>query len=285
MGPPPLPRTGTSRASERQPVHAPHPPRMSREEEAELTRAEAEAQQREYEADLELAGVPQPKPPVRKAPERLIQREKQQHPLLRQLRAEFGVGTADHAPVEVQAAEHRWTFIQLTPEMIAMAARMADVLSQTSSEHSIRLQQMSVCASIVAIDGTPVWKVMGIEPQKDDNIDDPMVPRGGIRMRAALALYGEIVDRMRNRLIDVLFEAYVAKVDRQGEVRGYGSYEKTSHVVWLCAEEGCQTKRLLPRRFNADNEELAYYCEVHGTALYDVATAPPRIDEQIDPLG
>lgn len=294
FGPPPAAKTGSTKAPVRPDVVIPKPPSHTRAEEEEQTKLEAEAERHNYEAAMRAAGVPvdapvnpddyRSKKPLPKRDTSRVAHKRPVHALLTQLRSEFGIGTEQKKPIDVKVAEHIWTFVPLTPDLIALAARAADSLSETLGEHALRAKQAAVCFSIVAVDSVPVWLMLGLDPGEHDNIDFPLLPRGPIRRNAAIALYSELTDGMKNRLLEALYEAYLAKVDRQGEVASYMSYEKTNHVVWVCSDPDCETKLTKPRHYNAENEELPYYCEIHGTELLEISTTKPRIDEELRPL-
>lgn len=294
FGPPPAAKTGTSKAPVRPNVVIPKPPSHTRAEEEEQSRLEAESERENYNAALRAAGVPTDAPvnpddfrskkPLPKRDTSKVGHKRPVHPLLLQLRGEFGIGTEQKKPIDVKVAEHLWTFVPLTPDLIALAARAADSLSETLGEHALRAKQAAVCFSIVAVDSVPVWLMFGVDPTDQDNIEFPLIPKGPIRRTAAIALYSELTDGMKNRLLEALYEAYLAKVDPQGEVASYTSYEKTTHVVWVCSDPDCNQKLTEPRHYNADNEELPYYCKVHGTEMLEISTTKPRIDEELRPL-
>jgi hypothetical protein len=294
-GPPPAARVGDFKAPPKSNISAPQHPLATQREEEEQSKREADADRQAYEDEMRTAGVPMPpaadpqqfqsrqatRPP--RAPVK-PGAKKPQHPLLQQLRHEFGIGSDEKPPLDVRVADHVWTFTPLTPDLIALAARAADSLSETASEHSLRAKQAAVCFSIVACDGVPIWMMLGLEPGSKDNVDFPLIPKGPIRRMAAIALYGELTDNLRNRLLEALYEAYTDKVDPEEEVASYMSYEAVDHVLWLCPEKDCEHKFHKPHRYDAQERELPYFCELHGTVMMDSATTRPRIDEDLRPL-
>jgi hypothetical protein len=289
MGPP-QPKTGTVKEPVRQRIVIPKPPEVTRAEEEELSKQEAEAERVQYENDMRAAGIPVGPPPnpadfqsKKTKREAVVGRKKPPHPLLTQLRHEFGIGSDQKPPVDVKVADHVWTFVPLTPDLVSLAARAADSLAETIGEHSLRAKQAAVCFSIVAVDSVPVWLMLGLEPTDHDNVSFPLIPKGPIRQNAAVMLFGELTSGMKNRLMDALYEAYMAKVDPEGSVASYTSYEKTDHVVWVCVEPDCEHKFSKPRHYEGD-QELPYYCQIHGSVMIDVSTTKPRIDEDLRPL-
>lgn len=294
--PPPVP--GTVREPERPHVATPRPPEYDMRDEEDRARREAEHQRAQHQQALRDAGVPGVPggftgldaggpggpaggPDVRQA---VRTRKRPVHPLLAQLRQEFGVAGDQKPTVDVRVADHLWTFCQLTPDMIALAARMADTTAATASEHEIRAQHAAVCCSVVAIDGEPIWRVVGQDPGPQDDMSFPLLPRGPIRQQAAVRFFGELVDGMKFRLIEALYEAYVAKVDTADEVKGYTQYELVDHVTWVCSTLDCQHKIVRARRYHEDGTEQYPFCEVHGTPMVDVAVTKPRVQEDAGPL-
>ena len=281
--PPPAPKVGTTKSPPRNPHTVPRPPELTRAEEEQLTREEAEQERQQH-----VSAVRDSKTVGHQNHDHLPKREKLQnkkpaHPLLTQLRHEFGIGSDQKPPIDVRVADHVWTFVPLTPDFIALAARVGDSLSETTGEHALRTKQAAVCFAIVAVDSVPVWLMFGLEPGPNDNVDFPLLPKGPIRQSAAVLLYSELTGGLKNRLLEALYEAYVAKIDTDGSVASYMTYEKLDHVVWLCGTDECQYRIVRPRRYEGD-QELPYYCELHGTMLIDISTTKPRIDEDLRPL-
>lgn len=295
-GPAPAARTGTTKQAPPSSVYIPTPPPEEVDEDAEAqaqAQAQAEAEEADYAAAMAEAGKrPKPvnpadfrskkQPPLRK-PLGLASK-KPKHPLLAQLHTEFGLGIEENPAIDVQVADHKWSFVPLSPDLIALAARAADTMSETASEHNIRAKQAAVCFSVVAIDDIPTWEVLGLEPTERDDISQPRVPRGPLRQRAAVGLYGEMVSGLTNRLLDALYEAYMAKVDPAGRVKSYTAYEKQEHIVWVCREPDCTHQISRPRRYDDERNEQSYFCELHGAELFPVDSTKPRIDEDLGPL-
>jgi hypothetical protein len=295
MPAPPAP--GTVREPVRPNVPVPRPPEYDMREEAERAQREAEAQRTAHARALQDAGVPGPGfgpgpqdpggPGGRPAGldvQAVRSRKRPVHPLLAQLRHEFGVAGDQKPTVDVRVADHTWTFCQLTPDMIALAARMADTIAVTASEHGIRSQHAAVCCSVVAVDGVPVWQVVGEDPGPQDDVTFPLVPRGNIRQRAAVKFFAELIDGMKFRLVEALYEAYVAKVDRAESVRGYTSYEQVDHVTWVCTTLDCDHRIVRARRYRDDGTAVYPFCELHGSPMVDVAVTKPRVEGDTSPL-
>jgi hypothetical protein len=294
-GPPPPARTGDVKAPPRSNLAAPVHPLISQKEEEEQSRIEAEAQKASYEQDMLDAGMPvRPAQQVNPAsfgsrkpaaPQKL-RAKKPQHPLLQQLRSEFGIGSDDKPPQDVRVADHTWTFVPLTPDLIALSARAADTLSETVSEHSLRAKQAIVCFSIIACDNVPIWEMLGLEPSDRDDVSYALIPKGPIRRQAAIGLYAELTDGMKNQLIERLWEAYKVKIDPEEAVASYTAYEATNHVLWACREPECEFQINKPRRYDAKERELPWHCIEHGTELFAVSESKPRVDEELqDPLA
>ncbi len=299
MGPPPTAAVGSNRVPQRPDLAIPKPPSQTRQEEIQQSQDEAEAEREAYNEAMREAGIPsnpvvdpaqfaaRPQRPLKTAPLKFSppqparpQKKKLLHPLLTQLRSEFGIGDEAKPPIEVKVAEHSWTFVPLSPDMIATVSRWSDNLAETAGEHAVRTRQAAVCCSIVAVDGTPVWEMMGLTPLENDDTSFPLLPKGTLRQRAALSLFVELTDGMKNRLLDALIEAYLAKVDPEGSVAGYTAYEKVDHIVWVCPGENCEHKLVRPPR----PDDAPYHCEFHGLAMVNMSIIKPGIDEALSPL-
>lgn len=292
------PAVGTQKTANVPRVHTPRPPDEAFIDEERIRASQAAAAQaaaagaqplsdEEYEAMSNGTAPPPAAPPAsrsRQAPKVEPIGKKPAHPLLRQLRSEFGLAGEDaKAPVEVHVAEHVWSFIQPTPDMIAFAAQLADTMASTTTEHALRTQQAILTGSIVAVDGTPVWEIFGLEPGERDDVTQPLNPKGPIRRRAALMLFNELTEVHTNRLLDVLYEAYKAKVDVEGEALSYAFYESIKAVSWVCTVEGCGHKVYRETKQNEKGEVMPYFCENHGVPL-ERGAAGASLAESLSPL-
>jgi hypothetical protein len=198
-----------------------------------------------------------------------------------QLRIDLGLDT--QKTIDLTVADHLWSFYPLTPEMTTLAMRIADMGSTETTERALLQQYAGVCCSIVAIDKTPLWEVFSIDPEMDDDISHPLVPKGRIRQRAALALLQELMTNSKLGVLQSLLEAYNDKVDPEGAVKGYTEYTTEKYYKFTCSVEGCDFHIVRSKRFDDSNRELAYYCELHGAILNDAPVTD--LKEGLSPLG
>ncbi len=294
------PQVGSQKAPNVPRVHTPMPPEEAFVDEERIRAAQAAAAKATasggrplsdagYEAmrngdELPPEAPPPPPSNRRQAPKIDPIGKKPTHPLLKQLRSEFGLAGEDaKPPVEIQVAEHVWSFIQPTPDMIAFAAQLADTLASTATEHELRTQHAILTGSIVAVDGIPVWEMFGLEPGERDDVSKPLNPKGPIRRRAALMLFNELTEQHSNKLLEVLYEAYKAKVDVEGEALSYAFYESIKAVSWSCPVEGCGKKIYREVKQNESGEIMPYFCEDHGVAL-ERSSPGTALSESLSPL-
>jgi len=308
LGPPNPPKAGSYTRPTPQPIDIPRPPTHSREEELQLSLEEAENERHMHHGrssldqqippdddrpnqelsprerrlrQMQVDGLPMPPQAIQ---QRML-RKKPVHPLLLQLRHEFGSGTSEKPTTDIKVADHTWSFMPLTPDLVATAARIADTISKTPTEHVIRSSQAAVALSIVAVDSIPVWMMFGLEPTLEDDVNFPLIPKGPIRRLAAVRLMTEL-DGLHNQLMSRLQEAYTDKIDTVGVAKAYSEYETTvEYVHWVCSDPDCAQEIQRPRKFDPEtNDELPYFCEIHGLEMIDAGTLHHRMEENLNPL-
>ena len=72
---------------------------------------------------------------------------------------------------------------------------------------------LAVCSMGVAhIDGTPIWEALGFDPEKPEDVKDPMYPHLGLRILAAEAFLEELQSSFFD-LVEELYKAYEREVD------------------------------------------------------------------------
>lgn len=303
---PPIPSVGENTSAKGQGRRGPPPPvvapenyhQIHEQEEQErlaMLRAagvyppEESPSQEDSDSSVTMRGNPPPVEPSRQQVRHQARQEAKKsaasrdaHPILRQLRADLGLD--NRSTIDVTVADHVWSFTPLTPEMTALAFRIAEIASTVDVEKALIQEYAAVCCSIVAIDHEPVWKVFDLAPEKGDDVTNPMHPKGRLRQRQSLTLLTELMTNMQIHVLAELMKAYDAEVDSSGEIRGY-TYYKNDHYKYICLVDGCEFNIHRPKRFDSDNKELPYYCEIHGDAL-ELATpdgvAP--LSEITDPL-
>ena len=248
-----------------------------------IARREEEDAVRAQVAALRAANKAAQPTPTQQASKPAVKPKKEvpSHPILQQLRVDLGLDT--QKTIDLTIADHKWSYYPLTPEMTTLAMRIADMGSTEPTERTLLQQYAGVCCSIVAIDGTPLWEVFSIEPEKDDDVSHPLVPKGRIRQRAALALLQELMTNSKLGVLQSLLEAYNDKVDPEGVVKGYTEYTTEKYYKFTCSVEGCDFHIVRSKRFDDANRELAYYCELHGAILNDAPVTD--LKEGLSPLG
>jgi len=84
--------------------------------------------------------------------------------------------------------------------------------AHSSTVFNQALKHAFVSMAVASIEGEPIWKVFGFEPQKPEDVRDPMYPHIGLRFQAAEALSEELRTTMHD-LIEGLWAEVESKID------------------------------------------------------------------------
>lgn len=75
--------------------------------------------------------------------------------------------------------------------------------------------KIAVCAiGVASFEGSPIWEMLGFEPDDPDHVRDPMYPHIGLRFQAADAFCDELTNSLFDT-VEGLYALYEAKVDSQ----------------------------------------------------------------------
>lgn len=74
------------------------------------------------------------------------------------------------------------------------------------------LKHAFVSMAVASIEGEPIWKVFGFEPQRPEDVRDPMYPHVGLRFQAAEAFSEELRATMHD-LVEGLWAEIESKID------------------------------------------------------------------------
>jgi len=82
------------------------------------------------------------------------------------------------------------------------------------SEKMVALSwKIAVCSmGVASFEGSPIWDVLGFEPESQDSVRDPMYPDIGLRFRAAEAFCDELQGSLFDT-IEHLYTLYEEKID------------------------------------------------------------------------
>jgi len=218
----------------------------------------------------EPPGAPQGRPRGPQVPRVQPGTKRPEHPILTKLRLDLGVESIK--TVDVLVGGHRWTMALLTPADTATAARLADQLTDTPTERVIISQTVIGTYSVVAIDGSPTYQVMGVEPPPGVTITDHMRPPRGIRYLAAARLFDFVNDEGRTELAQRLSQAYRDKFDNAGEVTSYLDDPTHQRTRFRCPEEACGHELLIVPRTTPGTRDIQLpFCQWHGCTMEIVA--------------
>jgi hypothetical protein len=184
----------------------------------------AQVNQTTVEPSLPAGAQPQAAPAPAPAP---VAPSAKENPILQKLRQDFGI---ENIPVtEVKLNDHVFTMRVLDVGAVTQGLRFADTLSMPGSprENSINLQIALTSFAIVAIDGTPVWKVFEVAVPEGElvmvegekrPIFDPMTPPSSVRILGATNLMDFLSGQASSTLLAELWDKYQTIVDPKGSL-------------------------------------------------------------------
>lgn len=307
VGIPDSPSVGSFKQPDVPRVHIPMPPKEAFLDE-ERNRLELERQKlhsqvtqpavsdAEYEAALrdvraptpeqaQLPGFP-PNPQPRRTviPQDITIGRKGEHPLIKALKADFGIVQEADKPYEVKVAGHTWGMVKISPDMSLLAHEVARELADSALSLLTKTEHISTCASIVSLDGVPLWEVLGIEPKAEQLEHGKFLPAPSIRRLQTLRLYDFLNTTLEDSVIDQLTKAYKDKIDTSSLVLGYEAYEPETErrSEWFCEVEGCDHKLFKKKILAVDGTYKPFFCEVHGVPMKEVPSED--LKEALNPL-
>lgn len=219
---------------------------------------------------------PQAGTPVYNAPKKPV------HPVLAQLKIDLGIEVIE--PIDVNVGGHIWTMKPLAESDISTAARLADVTSQTQTDHNVRLPTALISVSIIAIDKVPVWEVFGIEiPPEAQPLTNPLFPPERVRKMAVVQLYEWISDNSKVGLSTQLHNLFISKIDPLGQVKAQTEDPNNPRFEFTCSTQGCDHKIIDVAKYEMGTKNiLPYFCKFHGSVMSPIGKL--NNDGGLDPL-
>lgn len=191
---------------------------------------------------------------------------KPEHPVLTSLRADLGIDPVHTQDVDVGG--HKWTMRTLTPGELARASGIADMSSSTITEREL-IYHVSIAAhAVVAIDGSPTYKVFNVNVPPVVTIVDHLRPPKAVRYMAAAELFDFIADDTRTSLGLKLYDAYKDRCDSQGAVASYLDDPHEKRVRFRCVEKDCGHELFIPPKVVPGSTDIQRpFCMWHGNPM------------------
>lgn len=187
------------------------------------------------------------------------------HPILRKIRQEFGIETVPSVTVEIGSV--KWTMAPLNQEMLGYALRMADSLSASISEHTVKLMIARAACSVVAIDGIPIYKIFNVKLEKDEKILNYVNPPSRVRKLCANNVYDLVALDTVSSLGRMLADEYEEKLESKTET----TIDNKVKATYVCPKCGKEEK--LEERFTEGGERIPYFCRDDGSLMNPAMTS------------
>jgi hypothetical protein len=151
---------------------------------------------------------------------------------------------------------------------LATASRLADQLAVGQVETRLIYETAVVAHAVMAIDKVPTYQVFGVEPAPGVLVTNPLRPPRAVRYMTAGKLYDFIQDESRTQLGSKLYEAYLDKVDSNGEVRSYLDDPMNRKLTFRCTEQNCDHKITIAPKFKPGTRDMVLpFCIWHATPM------------------
>jgi hypothetical protein len=237
------------------------------DEEEEMARSAASA----------VADAPPPPPPQTAKPSRSRASRRPMSPLLEKLHKKFGLISEKVYDVDifVDDATFKFSLTKVPEDIVSWALQRARTRLVTDGDQAATewFQLLFCCASIVAVDGEPLWQSYSIELNQAEQTQIEQcwsnVPN---RVRKITAT--ELSELLWSEIVPIgakLWEFYEAKVSPK--VKSSLDAEIDDLARFVCPIDGCATVEWLKPREDATGAVLPYYCKVHGVQLVETAVS------------
>ncbi len=187
-----------------------------------------------------------------------------EHPVIIKLRQSFGIDLIK--TIDVPIRNIIWTLRPLNFEMSAYAIRVADRLSDSISEHIMKLALARVSCAVAAIDGISVQEIYNIPLEGKEVITDKFNPPPRIAQICASRIYDLLVTDIQFGLSRVLSDAYDSKLDQLSDITS-DLEQKATYKCSTCSS----IKKYVERRTEGGELE-PYFCELDGSVMEPILT-------------
>lgn len=213
------------------------------------------------------------------------------HPVLRKIYQKFGLKEIKTYEVKLAAGspDEVVSFL-MTPipdELQVWAIGEAQAKSTFEGEGSGMswFEALTACASVVAIDGEPVWKVFNLAPRADEQglpthlqessrlAQNPYDLSIRIRKYCAKELATmfwsdtlPIMDKLHNFYIDRVLSENRILSDFETNIAGKDRF--------VCPVDSCDVIYFEPLLLDTEQNPLPYFCKVHGVEMVRSAPSP-----------
>lgn len=227
-----------------------------------------------------------PQPPYQAVP----QHKKPKHPVLQKLLQRFGLKKAERYELDIfsddDVEKTSYTMTLLPDELNTWALTEAKNKAVLLGDAvvGVYFEHLVVCASVVAIDGVPVWRAFDVKPESweaEDLVEDALnIP---LRIRKVCgSLLADMLWTEVRPLTDKLSDFYQNKILDKRKITSSYDNENDNTARYVCVKDECSTLELLEPQHDVTGMETFFYCKYCASPLVKAAEIK---DEGSVPLG
>lgn len=232
-------------------------------------------------------------PPASQAPQQgysyqVDPRYQKEHPILSKLKEKIGLRALPTYKLEIEDNENqmlgKFTLRALTDEMAAWTVRAAEFTSAGAEENLIKFRIAIGAASVITIDGVPIYEVMKVDVSdyaredidrmhKEPSYFPPALHKESARRLLALFL---------NELPGVgqkVYEAYAEKIDPKTVLNTSVDKENKLKIRWSCPIGGCKVEYFeIPTPSLDEKKYRPKFCKEHGAEMVVISDSEREAD-------
>lgn len=183
------------------------------------------------------------------------------HPILQEMRQEFGVGHLN--TIDREIGGRLFTFRNADSRDKLFADTVSNYMSPTNIQATYPFA--IVCSCICAIDSVPIYEIFDIDVS-GASIQNTLYPPPKIRVAASERLFDELSEMLFD-LRDKLIRAYNHEY-QSSLVTSYLDRNESMKRAFVCTHEECDHEIFeIPMENPSTKEVLPYYCQYHGTVM------------------